>query len=112
MIYSFLFCAPALLWLIFRTYEENLKYSSVFCLYGYSLFVFIPAVLLCLLPYNAVTWLVLLAAAGVSTVFLLRNLGPFIVAQVQRQAGIVFTIVGLVQLVFAVSLKWYFFYDK
>lgn len=129
---SFMGFAPAVLWLVFRTYEEKLRYVSLLCLYGYSLFIFIPAVvslysfililhylsyvvlllqLLCLVPSVLVTWLALLSAALTSALFLLRNLAPFVVSQAPRQATIVLGLVGCIPLVFALFLKAHFFYQ-
>jgi hypothetical protein len=44
------------------------------CLYGYSLFCFLPAVLLCIFPVSLLQWLCLLYALANSTNFLRANL--------------------------------------
>lgn len=43
LLYGFLFGAPAAIWFVFKQYEPKLKFVTVFCLYGYSMFTFGPA---------------------------------------------------------------------
>jgi hypothetical protein len=75
LIYSYSGCCPAIIWFLFRQLEAPLSLIMAVCLYGYSLMVFIPAVLLCLIPNELTTWISLLAASVASSLFLLRNLG-------------------------------------
>ena len=84
---------------------------TVYCIYGYSLFLFIPAALVCMVPSWTVCWLSLLTAAGVSAVFLLRNLAPFIVSPSNKQVLVLLSLVGLGQLIFGITLKLYFYYN-
>eukprot|EP01033_Poteriospumella_lacustris_P000359 gene359-235_t len=111
VIYSYAFAAPALVWFIFKQYEPKLRFVTVYCIYGYSLFLFIPAALVCMVPSWTVCWLSLLTAAGVSAVFLLRNLAPFIVSPSNKQVLVLLSLVGLGQLIFGITLKLYFYYD-
>lgn len=96
VIYSYAFAAPALVWFIFKQYEPKLRFVTVYCIYGYSLFLFIPAALVCMVPSWTVCWLSLLTAAGVSAVFLLRNLAPFIVSPSNKQVLVLLSLVGYV----------------
>lgn len=108
VVFSFAVLAPAACWLVFRTYDDRLRYAVVFCLYGYALVSFIPAVLLCLVPNEWMTWLSLLAASVASGLFLLRNLAPLVLTHPQH-ASYLLSAVGLGQVIFGLSLKLYFF---
>jgi hypothetical protein len=50
VVYSFLGCVPVALWFLFRQLEANTSLVSILCVYGYSLFVFIPASVIHPLP--------------------------------------------------------------
>lgn len=52
LVYGFAFLAPVAIWFIFKQYEANLKFVNVFCLYGYSLTIFLPAVVSTLFALN------------------------------------------------------------
>lgn len=106
IIYGFAAIAPTLIWFVFRQYEPKLKFISIFCLYGYSLISFIPAVVIilivfnrlgwkllitqivCLLPFQFACWLALFSAAAVSGFLLLKNLAPLIVVHAKQQAAL------------------------
>eukprot|EP01031_Cornospumella_fuschlensis_P036113 gene36113-43792_t len=112
IIYGYASIAPSVIWFVFKTYEEKLRLPSILCLYGYSLILYIPAVLLCLIPSDLVCWLSLLVATVLSGLFLLRNLAPMVNPAVNRQAGVLLAFVGCVQLSLMITLKLYFFYEK
>eukprot|EP01038_Epipyxis_sp_PR26KG_P012221 gene12221-16371_t len=111
VIYGFSSIAPLLIWGVFRTYEPKLKFVTILCLYGYSLFVFIPGVLLCTIPSQLGAWISLLITAVISGIFLLRNLAPFIVVHAKKQAAVLLSFVGFIQLALMMTLKIYFFYN-
>jgi hypothetical protein len=46
-VYGFAFCAPLVIWFVFKQYDAALQFVAVLCLYGYSLAVFLPAVVSC-----------------------------------------------------------------
>lgn len=92
-VFSFASLCPILIYFIFKQYDSKVKLISMICLYGYSLFVFIPATLLCLIPSVLVQWLVLLMAGAASGLFLLRNLAPMIVTYASMHAK--YLLIGL-----------------
>lgn len=109
LLYGFLFGAPAAIWFVFKQYEPKLKFVTVFCLYGYSMFTFGPALvrmnvvakyflivdqLICLFPSSAASWISLFTAAVLSTVFLLRNLAPFVIVSAKKQAALLLGMIG------------------
>jgi hypothetical protein len=44
LIYGFALGAPSAVWFVFKQYEPNLLLMSTICLYGYSLTIYVPAV--------------------------------------------------------------------
>eukprot|EP01035_Chromulina_nebulosa_P017761 gene17761-23361_t len=86
LIYGFASFVPFLVWIILKQYDGNVKLITMICVYGYSLFMFIPASLLCLFPSEVVSWLILLVTAGLSSLFILRSLGPLIIASVKQDS--------------------------
>mmetsp|Transcript_20481 Transcript_20481/g.28192 ORF Transcript_20481/g.28192 Transcript_20481/m.28192 type:complete len:235 (-) Transcript_20481:113-817(-) len=111
LIYGYAAIAPTLIWFVFRQYEPKLKFISIFCLYGYSLIPFLPAVMVCLFPFELGCWLAMLTAAIVSGLLLLKNLAPLIVVHAKNQAALLLAFVGFIQLTLMISMKLYFFYD-
>jgi len=112
LVYSYAFFAPLAIWFVFKQFEKNLKFVSVLSLYGYSLTVMIPAVLLCLVPSELFCWVALFVAAVISTLFLLRSLGPILVTQNSKQTPLILGAVGVTQLSLVLFMKFYFFYEK
>jgi len=112
LIYSYTLLAPLGLWFLFRQYEQGLKFVTVLCLYGYSLTVLLPAVLLCMIPSELICWVSLLLASLSSSIFLLRSLGPLVITQARKQAAVLLGSVGLIQLSLVLLLKFYFFYSS
>lgn len=43
VVYGFMVVVPTLIWFLFRQLETSTRLITVICVYGYSLFVFIPA---------------------------------------------------------------------
>ena len=51
IVYGYVAVAPVVVWLLFRLVDTPMKLVPVACLFGYSLFVFIPATVRILLAY-------------------------------------------------------------
>lgn len=111
IIYGFSFLPPAALWFIFRQFEikQHSKLANCICLYGYSMFIFIPATLICILPSALAKWLVLLGAGVSSGLFLLRNLAPILMEEARQQTFIILGAIAFVQLAFVLCLKFMFY---
>ena len=117
LIYGFAGGAPVGIWFALRQFGATTKLIAIISLYGYSLFVYIPATvrlhrfldvtqisnsnlttlyhlymqLICVYPSNTLSWLALFSATIASSIFLLRNLAPIIIAQARQQAIILIT---------------------
>lgn len=92
-----------------------LKYSSVpsglvqlFCLYGYSLFIFVPALCLSVVPLELFRWVVAGVAGFMSATFVALNLRNHIKSGGERWFLIV-TGIFLLQLALSIVLKLYLF---
>jgi hypothetical protein len=66
---------PILVWMFSKyAMKESMSLSKLACLHGYSLVPFIPAALLCILPFTFLRCVLIGAAYAVSASFLLRNM--------------------------------------
>ena len=71
---SFVFGVPTVFWLCTRCLSmTGLTWAEWVCYYGYSMVPFLPASILCIIPFNLISWMILLAATGVSALLVLRN---------------------------------------
>jgi len=73
VIYSYVTLLPLLFWLLLRYYEASKKLADVLCIYGYTMAIFIPVTVLCVLPSNLLRWLLVLLGGAISSIFLLSN---------------------------------------
>jgi hypothetical protein len=73
VIYSYVTLLPLLFWLLLRYYEASKKLADVLCIYGYTMAVFVPISVLCVLPSNLLRWLLVLLGGAISSIFLLSN---------------------------------------
>ena len=64
VIYSYVTLLPLLFWLLLRYYEASKKLADVLCIYGYTMAIFIPVTVLCVLPSNLLRWLLVLLGGG------------------------------------------------
>ena len=53
-----------------------------------------PFQILCLYPSDLVCWVSLLVGAAVSSLFLVRSLGPIVVEQARQQAAVLLAAIG------------------
>jgi hypothetical protein len=75
VLYGYMLLLPILVWMFSKyAMKESMSLSKLACLYGYSLVPFIPAALLCIIPFAFLRWLLIGAAYAVSASFLLRNM--------------------------------------
>uniref|UniRef100_A0A7S4BA80 Protein YIPF n=2 Tax=Chrysotila carterae TaxID=13221 RepID=A0A7S4BA80_CHRCT len=73
VVYSYVTVLPLLLWLLLRYYEAGKRLVDILCIYGYTLGIFVPISVLCVLPSDILRWLLVLVGGGISGVFLLSN---------------------------------------
>ncbi|KAL1499738.1 hypothetical protein AB1Y20_012425 [Prymnesium parvum] len=73
VIYSYVTILPLVFWMALRYYDASKKLVDVLCIYGYTLSVFVPISVFCVLPSNLLRWLLLILSGLISGIFLLSN---------------------------------------
>jgi len=108
LFYGYVTFVPLLLYVILKYFSAPAGLVQLWCLYGYSLFIFIPASLLSIVPIEIFRWVIAGVAGFMSATFVAVNLRAHIVNSGERWFLIVAGIF-LLQLGLAVLLKLYFF---
>lgn len=111
LLYSVVTAVPVLVWLFLRRIGQEKGLVEIICLYGYSLTVFVPACVVCVVPLEILRWLVTAASCAISSRFLLRNVWNYF-ALTDESRGPGYLLLGLmvvVQLGISLMLKLYFF---
>ncbi|CAI9102228.1 OLC1v1000467C1 [Oldenlandia corymbosa var. corymbosa] len=99
---------PICLYVILKYFSAPAGLVQLFCLYGYSLFIFIPALCLSVIPLQIVRWVIAGVAGFMSATFVALNLKAHINSAGERWFLIVVGIF-LLQLALALVLKLYLF---
>uniref|UniRef100_A0A7S0P223 Protein YIPF n=1 Tax=Calcidiscus leptoporus TaxID=127549 RepID=A0A7S0P223_9EUKA len=73
VVYSYVTLLPLMLWLLLRYYEASKRLVDILCIYGYTLGVFVPISVLCVVPSDSLRWLLVFLGGAVSGIFLLSN---------------------------------------
>ena len=117
VVYSYVTLLPLLFWMLLRYYEASKKLVDVLCIYGYTLSVFVPISILCVIPSNLLRWLLILVGGGISAVFLLSNFHahladcfPYGEGDAKRKMYLLLGSMGLFHIVLLVIFKIYFFH--
>jgi len=109
--YSYVAGIPILLYLMLRFMGGATRLVHLWCLYGYSLAAFVPMCFLCIVPSEALRWVLVILATAVSGIFLSGNLAELLrEAQVPaaRQAAVTGGAV-ILHVLIGLLLKVYFF---
>ena len=109
ILYSFGFGFPLVLWLCMKFFNISMKYVSLICLYGYSLFCLIPVLIICSTGFGWIQWIFLTYAIVNSTAFVLINLWSKIKTLEDKNKYIFLGIFIGGQLILFLILKFYFF---
>ncbi|XP_047330546.1 protein YIPF1 homolog [Impatiens glandulifera] len=108
LFYGYVIVVPLCLYVILKYFSVHSGLVQLFCLYGYSLFIFIPALCLSVVPLELFRWVVTGVAGFLSATFVAVNLKNHIKSAGERWLFIV-TAIFLLQLALAVVLKLYLF---
>ncbi|XP_068663934.1 uncharacterized protein [Aristolochia californica] len=108
LFYGYATVVPLVLYIILKYFSAPSGIVQLWCLYGYSLFVFIPASCLSVVPVEIFRWVIAGVAGLMSAAFVALNLRNHI-----RSAGeswfLIVAGIFMLQLALAVVLKVYFF---
>jgi len=74
VIYGYAFIIPLLFWLYVKWLDISVNLIDILCIYGYSLFVYSPVALLCIIPIDWAKWVVVGIGCLFSSAFLVLNL--------------------------------------
>lgn len=84
--------------------------TELVCVYGYSLAVYVPAAILCVLPMELLRWAIIAAAFVVSLKFITRNVRDCIIRQLdEARALMILVVVTAMHGALALFLKVYFY---
>ncbi|KAJ6837377.1 protein YIPF1-like protein [Iris pallida] len=108
LFYGYVTLVPLGLYIILKYFSAPSGLVQLWCLYGYSLFVFIPASCLSVVPLEIFRWVIAGVAGFMSATFVALNLRTHIKSAGERWFLIVAAIF-LLQLGLAVVLKMYLF---
>uniref|UniRef100_F7I1K5 Yip1 domain family member 2 n=1 Tax=Callithrix jacchus TaxID=9483 RepID=F7I1K5_CALJA len=114
-IYCYAWLVPLALWGFLRWRKgvrERLgpyTFLETVCVYGYSLFVFIPMVVLWLIPVPWLQWLFGALALGLSAAGLVFTLWPVVREDTRLVAAVLLSTVVLLHALLAMGCKLYFF---
>jgi hypothetical protein len=111
IVYGYASLIPFLVYLALRYAGARTSLVDLLCLYGYSLFIYVPASILCIPPSPVVQWIFVALAALASTAFLVRSL-RFVLRRDQcnqRIGSLVIGAAALLSVAFAVTLKLFLF---
>jgi len=87
-----------------------MKLLDTVCIYGYSLSIYIPISIICVVPFSIMQWVLVAFAAAISGWFLVSNLMvPIKNASQTKQGLIVLAVVGLFHVGLALVYRLYFF---
>lgn len=107
LVYGYLALLPLGMWAACKyVLNAQVPLIDLVCLFGYSLFLFIPFVLLALVPF--LSWPSLMAAMVSSTLFILRSVVPLI-SQSKEKAMSVVAVFVTCQAIFVLIMKFRFF---
>ncbi|KAJ9682029.1 hypothetical protein PVL29_018087 [Vitis rotundifolia] len=108
LFYGYVTIIPLGLYIILKYFSAPSGLVQLLCLYGYSLFIFIPALCLSVVPLELFRWVVAGVAGFLSATFVALNLRAHIKSAGERWFLIVAAIF-LLQLALAAVLKIYLF---
>uniref|UniRef100_A0A1J3EJ33 Protein YIP n=1 Tax=Noccaea caerulescens TaxID=107243 RepID=A0A1J3EJ33_NOCCA len=106
--YGYVTIVPLALYVVLKYFSAPSGLVQLFCLYGYSLFIFIPALCLSVVPVEIFRWVIAGVAGFMSATFVALNLKAHINSAGERSILIIASIF-LLQLGLAVVLKLYLF---
>lgn len=114
-IYSYAWLVPLGLWGFLQWRKSqgmnimSYTFLETVCVYGYSLFIFIPTAMVCIVPLQAVQWVVILVATTLSGILLALTFWPVVRDDTRMAAIATLTVIVLLHALLPVLSKFYFF---
>ncbi|KAF9325535.1 hypothetical protein BG006_010986 [Podila minutissima] len=108
-IYIYSFLVPLMVWGSTKYFGCQPDLLEMLALYGYAMTIWIPVSVLSVLPYDLARWILVGIGAGLSGIFLIRNMWP-VLSRAQGQASkTILILVILFHAVLGFLLKYRFF---
>ncbi|KAF9957197.1 hypothetical protein BGZ72_002078 [Mortierella alpina] len=108
-IYTYSFVVPLLVWGATKYFGCQPDLLEMLALYGYALTIWVPVSILSVIPIELARWILLGIGAGLSGVFLIRNMYPVLSRAEAQIAKIILILVIIFHGVLALILKYKFF---
>ncbi|ORZ06983.1 hypothetical protein BCR41DRAFT_378732 [Lobosporangium transversale] len=108
-IYTYAFLVPLMVWGATKYFGCQPDLLEMLALYGYALTIWIPVSILSVIPIELARWILLGIGAGLSGVFLIRNMYPVLSRAEAQIAKIILILVIIFHGVLALLLKYRFF---
>uniref|UniRef100_A0A383WDJ0 Protein YIP n=1 Tax=Tetradesmus obliquus TaxID=3088 RepID=A0A383WDJ0_TETOB len=112
LFYGYVFGLGLALYFALRWFKSEIKLSNVWCIYGYSLTIFIPMAFVCIVPIGWVRWLVVGLATGMSGLFIVSNLKQTIYDAAPARAVMLLGIIAGLHAAVGLLLRLYFFHYR
>ncbi|XP_029212366.2 protein YIPF1-like [Acropora muricata] len=111
-IFSYASLVPTALWGVLLWRKSNAGYSflEILCVYGYSLFIYIPISVLWVVPIEWLRWLLVMLGMCLSGTVLLLTFWPAVEDDDKKFSGLILAIIFLLHGLLAVGFKVYFFH--
>ncbi|KAL3521141.1 hypothetical protein ACH5RR_019290 [Cinchona calisaya] len=104
-IYGYALLVPLGFYFLLQYMGANASLIRFWCLWGYSLFIFILSSFLLIIPFEFLRWTVILASGAASAVFVALNLKSYI----QNDLTLVLVAAFVLQIGLAIFIKMWFF---
>ncbi|GAB5369413.1 hypothetical protein AAMO2058_001402400 [Amorphochlora amoebiformis] len=115
--YSSISIIPISVWFALGHLNHTKSLVEVISIYGYSLFVFIPTCVICVLPNELVRWISICVSFTVSSVFIVKNLGNLVIIRnpdrnrsTKTKGYILLAVILGIHATIALLMKLYFFH--
>ena len=109
LIYFIGFCVPLFLSLMAKIFGAKINVAPVICTYGYSYTIFLPIIIICSFPSQALQWILLAYASFSSTSLIIFSILKEMASVSQGKKNFLIAIILIFQIVIFFVLKLYFF---
>ncbi|XP_072458446.1 protein YIPF2 isoform X3 [Notamacropus eugenii] len=114
-IYCYAWLVPTALWGFLqwrkgvREHMSCYTFLEIVCVYGYSLFIYIPTVVLWLIPISGLQWFLGVTAVSLSGAMLLLTFWPLVRSDTKVVSAVLLTVMVALHGLLAIGCKLYFF---
>lgn len=109
LLYSILALVPLASYFILKRSGSTIDYVTILSMYGYSFFIFVPALLLCMIPIGILQLTVMLVAGAWSLAILVKNYWNEVVNVFREKRYLVLLLMASGHAGFLVTCLLYFF---